>query len=56
MYRFIARSPDGAKRVYGDGPTKDIAESRCRDELLEYIKRRPDWPLSKYIIEEDTAH
>lgn len=41
-FRYIAYDHMGVKRVYGDGPTKDIAESRCLLELEEYQQRRPD--------------
>ena len=41
-HRFVAYDYMNVPRVWGEGETRDIAESRCRDELMDYARRRPD--------------
>ncbi len=42
---------NGIPRVYGEHSNIDIAETRCREEALTYLKHRPDTgPLSKWIF------
>lgn len=37
------------RRVFGVGSTRDIAESRCQEAAMTYIKTRPDTgPLSAW--------
>lgn len=52
MTRFIGKDANGVPRVYGDGPTADIAETECRQAAAEYVRRRPDTgPLDSWTIE-----
>jgi hypothetical protein len=50
--RFLGFDSSGIARVYGDGATADIAETRCRQTALEYVQGRPDCrPLSAWRFE-----
>ena len=51
MIRVVALDGNGIPRVYGDGPTMDIAETRCRDELLEYLKTRKEMRLTDFVLD-----
>lgn len=53
IVRFIARSPDGVPRCWGEGQTLEIAEARCITELHRYVRGRPEWPLSAFTIERE---
>ena len=51
MIWFIGSDPNGIKRVWSRHQDADVAESRCRDEALNYLKTRPDTgPLSLWIF------
>ena len=40
---------NGVRRVFGLGPTNDIAETRCKEAAKDYVKDRPDTgPLSEW--------
>jgi len=42
---------NGIPRVYGEHSNLDVAETMCKEEAIEYVKRRPDTgPLSKWIF------
>lgn len=55
QHEFIGRDAHGVPRVWGTGPTLDIAETRCREEAFDYLRRRPDtgplagWTFAKAI-------
>lgn len=48
--------PKGFPRVYGVGPTNDVAETECSEAIIEYLLRRPDmgpvdrWQMRKRIV------
>lgn len=42
MKRYIGTDKNSIPRVWGEGKTADIAETRCRLEVIEYIRRRPE--------------
>lgn len=46
---------NGIPRVYGQHDNVDVAETKCKEEAIEYVKRRRDTgPLDKWIfINED---
>lgn len=50
MIRYEGFDADGIRRVFGEHETShDVAETRCKDEAREYVKRRPDTgPLSAW--------
>lgn len=54
-YRYVARDYMGVPRVYGEGETKDIAETRCCEELMAYRQRRPDLASAGFSVELDNA-
>ena len=51
--RFIAKDVNGVPRVWGEGPTAEIAESRCIDTLREYVQGRRDLRLDQFTIAEE---
>jgi hypothetical protein len=51
-HEFVGKDANGIPRVYGNGPTPDVAESECRKAMMEYVGRRPDTgPLDKWSLE-----
>lgn len=51
MYTFTGYDPDGIKRVWAEHQNADVAESMCRDEAMEYVRRRRDTgPLDKWTF------
>ena len=42
VYRNIGTDSQGMPRVFGEGPSRDVAESRCRAEARDYVARRRD--------------
>lgn len=51
-YRFVGLDAHGVIRVYGDGPTSDVAETECKKAALEYVGRRRDTgPLDRWTFE-----
>ena len=42
LYQCIGTDSRGIPRVYGEGPSRDVAESRCKDEARDYVGRRRD--------------
>lgn len=56
MKRYVGHDANGVPRVWGEGPTFEIAESRCKDEALTYLRRRPDTgPLAKWTFKQGEA-
>jgi len=52
-HMFVGKDCNSIERVWGEGPTADIAETRCFDEAKVYIKERPDTgPLSRWSFSE----
>ncbi len=52
MKRYVGKDANGIPRVWGEGETSEIAETRCREAVLDYLKGRPDTgPLSGWIVE-----
>ena len=42
---------NGIARVLGTGSSHDIAETRCYEEVKDYVKRRPDTgPMSSWSL------
>jgi hypothetical protein len=51
-YRYYGRDPSGYARVWGDGPTPDVAETECCKAVREYVARRPDMgPVANWTVE-----
>ncbi len=49
---FIGKDGNGIPRVWGAGPSPDIAETECRIKILEYVSERPDTgPVSSWTVE-----
>ncbi len=47
--RCIGYDKNGIRCAVGVGSTRDIAESRCQEVAMSYIKTRPDTgPLSEW--------
>lgn len=43
---------NGIPRVYGTGPTRDVAETECRQAVIEYVRRRPETgPVAAWRVE-----
>lgn len=55
MIQVIGYDPNGVARVYGqDAVSRDVAETRCREEAVAYVARRPDTaPLSSWTFTEE---
>jgi hypothetical protein len=52
VYRVIGMDPMGIPRAYGEGPTFDIAETRCMAEACDCVQRQRDLgPLDLWIFE-----
>jgi hypothetical protein len=52
LVRYIGVDPSGIKRVYAEHTNPDVAETRCMEEVLKYIKHRPDTgPLVNWKVE-----
>lgn len=42
---------NGIPRVYGEHKNVDVAETICKEEALDYLRKRPDTgPLAKWIF------
>jgi hypothetical protein len=53
MITVVGYDPNGTRRVYGEGPSLDVAETRCMEEAIAYLRRRPDTgPLSRWLFRE----
>lgn len=51
VFRFYGYDNAGVPRVWGEGQTRDIAETRCLDAAKEYICGRPDTgPFSQWTV------
>ncbi len=51
MKQMTGYDANGIRRVWGEGPTLDIAETRCKDAALDYVQRRRDTgPLSAWTF------
>lgn len=49
--RFVGYDGNRARRVYGDGPSAEIAETEAMQAAKEYVAARPDTgPLSSWIF------
>jgi hypothetical protein len=42
LFAFVGRSPDGARRVYGQDQDSARAMAEAFDAAREYLKQRPD--------------
>jgi hypothetical protein len=52
IWETIGYDGNGVPRVYGNGPTPDVAESRCMAESRDYVARRRDTgPLDAWRFE-----
>jgi hypothetical protein len=52
LKRCVGRSPDGARRVYGQDVTEAGAVTQARAAALDYLKGRPDCgPLSEWFFD-----
>ena len=57
MFRFIGRSPEGAKRVWGEGETVEEAHRNVCDAAIDYLKGRPDCrPLTLEQVPQDEGN
>ena len=46
---FHGFDANNIRRVWGEGPTRDIAETRAHNAALDYVRGRPDTgPLSRW--------
>ena len=53
LWQVIGKDGHGVPRVYGEGPSRDIAESRCWDEVRDYVARRRDTgPADAWTVED----
>ena len=51
FYRFTGFDPDGIARVWAEHANADVAESMCREEIVAYVRRRPDTgPVSGWSV------
>jgi hypothetical protein len=41
VYVFSASDPRGVRRVYGAHPNIAVAEQRCLDAAMAYVRRNP---------------
>jgi hypothetical protein len=56
MKRYVGRSPDGARRVYGQDDYHQTALAFCKEAAVDYVKGRPDTgPLDKWTFDEATS-
>ena len=56
LKRCVGSSPDGARRVYGQGTTEAEAVTQARIAATEYLQRRPDCgPLSDWLFNLDAS-
>lgn len=52
MIKVTGIDPNGIKRFWAEGETKDIAQTRGGEMLFEYLKTRPDLaPPSKWSFD-----
>ncbi len=48
--------PNGIRRVFGTGSTRDLAETRCREAAKDYVQRRRDTgPLDQWSFRYDAC-
>lgn len=50
MFQMNAVDKDGIPRVFGHGPTLDIAETECRRAIVEYCKGKPHHAVSDFEL------
>ena len=49
--RFTGFDPNGIARVYGEHSSADVAETMCKEEAMNYVRRRPDTgPLDRWAF------
>jgi hypothetical protein len=49
--RYTGFDGNGIARVYAEHENQDVAETMCKDEARNYVKRRPDTgPLSNWTF------
>ncbi len=54
MKQMAGYDANGVRRVWGEGPTLDIAETRCKEAALDYLRHRRDTgPLSAWTFRAD---
>lgn len=52
--RFIGIDPQGTPRVWAEHQSQDVAETMCREEAINYVRRRRDTgPLAGWTIKAD---
>lgn len=55
MHTFTGYDANNIPRVFGEHENRDVAETACREEMVAYVKRRPDTgPLSAWTITSDS--
>ena len=53
-YQFIGFDAAGTPRVWGVGPTADVAETECSRAIREYVRRRRDTgPASHWTMKNE---
>lgn len=59
VWQVIGKDGRGVPRVFGEGPSFDVAESRCAMAVREYVARRRDtgpadsWTMESAYLRED---
>ncbi len=49
--RYTGFDPNGIARVYCDDASADLAETQCKEEAANYVRRRPDTgPLDQWTF------
>lgn len=52
--RFVGTDAYAVPRVFGFGPTAELAETECWEAAKEYVARRPDaGPLSEWTVDKE---
>lgn len=55
MFRCVAKDKDGIPRVWGEAKSPKLAETNCRWELQEYLKRRREMSLPEFTFSTGAA-
>ena len=48
MFQMNGIDKNGVTRVYGRGPTLDLAETECRRAVVEYCQRRREMKIDDF--------